>query len=150
MSPICWQPLPMVSQPEHYLPRPPLPMRPIQQEHRPAARVLERTSQPDQDGCQQPTPRVRTARVQACVLRLPQARENPGSSNAWPVTGPATFGRRAGASSAVPANARARGERADSAAEPLSGLRVKNPKFPAIVLAERLANLCFVKVSQLR
>lgn len=32
----------------------------------------------------------------------------------------------------------------------MSGLRVKNPKFPAIVLAERLANLCFVKLGQLR
>ncbi len=64
--------------------------------------------------------------------------------------GPATFGRRAESHPAEPASARARGQRPDSAMEPLSGLRVKNPKFPAIVLAERLANLCFVKVGQLR
>ena len=62
------------------------------------------------------------------------------------VAGPAAFGRRADNIPAGPG----RGGRLDSATEPLSGLRVKNPKFPAIVLAERLANLCFVKVGQLR
>jgi len=71
-------------------------------------------------------------------------------SGVWMSTGPATFGRHAESSHAGPASACARGLRPDSATEPLSGLRVKNPKFPAIVLAERLANLCFVKVGQLR
>ena len=62
------------------------------------------------------------------------------------LAGPATFGRRDDGGP----GASARGGRPDSTLEPHSGLRVKNPKFPAIVLAERLTNLCFVKLAQLR
>ena len=85
--------------------------------------------------CAFPTSRYSIDLTQSCVFVL---------------AGPATFGRRDEGIPTGSASARVRGRRPDSATEPLSGLRVKNPKFPAIVLAERLANLCFVKVGQLR